>query len=79
MAADVLPAAPPPLPVVNALSRELEVTVWRKGKQYQQVFSRGLAQGPLQEGPAAPTAHGRSLRRGTQVRFVYDETIFSKT
>ncbi|KAI3431387.1 hypothetical protein D9Q98_004441 [Chlorella vulgaris] len=61
--------------VVNALSRDLEVTVWRGKKQYTQSFSRGLAQGSLQEAPAAPGAQ----KRGTRVRFAYDETIFSKT
>lgn len=55
------------------------MTVWRRGKQYQQAFSRGAAQGPLVEGAAGPAAHGRTPKRGTQVRFVYDETIFSKT
>lgn len=66
---------PPPGAVVNALSRELEVTVWRGRKQYSQRFSRGVAQGPLVEAPA----EAGSPRRGTHVRFVYDETIFSKT
>lgn len=55
------------------------MTVWRDQKQFTQTFSRGLAQTQLTEGPAAPAAHGRQQRRGTQVRFVYDETIFSKT
>jgi hypothetical protein len=71
-------SALPPTPagaVVNALSRDLEVTVWRGKKQYTQSFSRGLAQGSLQEAPAAPGAQ----KRGTRVRFAYDETIFSKT
>jgi DNA gyrase/topoisomerase IV subunit B len=61
--------------VVNALARELEVTVWRGRKQYSQRFSRGVAQGPLVEA----AAEAGSPRRGTRVRFVYDETIFSKT
>jgi DNA gyrase subunit B len=61
--------------VVNALSSELEVTVWRGGRQFSQRFSRGAAQGPLVEQAAAEG----SPTRGTRVRFVYDETIFSKT
>lgn len=64
---------------MNALSNNLEVTVWRGSKQFTQTFSRGVAQGPLLEAPAAPAAHGRQPRTGTQVRFVYDDTIFSKT
>lgn len=69
------------LAVVNALSRELEVTVWRGSRQYSQTFSRGVAQTQLDEGPAGPAVAGLSQRpqRGTRVRFVYDETIFSKT
>lgn len=75
---------PPPLccpSVVNALSRELEVTVWRGSKQYSQSFSRGVAQSQLTEGPAGPAVAGLSQQpqRGTRVRFIYDETIFSKT
>ncbi|PRW39388.1 DNA gyrase subunit B isoform A [Chlorella sorokiniana] len=65
--------------VVNALSNQLEVTVWRGSKQFSQSFSRGVAQGPLQEAAAAPAANGRQPRNGTQVRFIYDDTIFSKT
>ena len=64
---------------MNALSNQLEVTVWRGAQQFSQSFSRGEAQGPLQEAPAAPAAHGRQPRSGTQVRFVYDDSIFSKT
>ena len=61
--------------VVNALSRELEVTVWRGATRYVQRFARGEAQGPLAEGPTPPEQAGR---RGTQVRFLYDDTIFAK-
>lgn len=70
---------PPVCTVVNALSRELEVTVFRGPKQFTQTFSRGLAQSELVQAAAAPAAHGRAQASGTQVRFVYDETIFSKT
>ena len=69
----ILPACPV---VVNALSTQLEVTVWRSGWQFTQRFSCGVAQGPLQE---APAAEGEQQRRGTQIRFIYDDTIFSKT
>ncbi len=70
-----------PVAVVNALSRQLEVTVWRGSKQYSQSFSRGMAQSQLEEGPAGPAVAGLSQlpQRGTRVRFIYDETIFSKT
>ena len=75
----------PPLPssstVVNALSKDLEVTVWRGGRQLSQSFSRGMAQGGLTEAPAGPAVAGLAAvpTRGTRVRFVYDDTIFSKT
>lgn len=35
--------------VTNALSRYLEVEVWRDGKRYVQRFSRGSIEGPLEE------------------------------
>lgn len=73
--ASSLSLTPPPA-VVNALSRELEVSVWRGGRRYQQRFSRGVAQSSLDDGPAP---EGEQQRRGTQVRYLYDETIFSKT
>ncbi|EFN53908.1 hypothetical protein CHLNCDRAFT_48978 [Chlorella variabilis] len=63
------------LSVVNALSDELEVSVWRGRSQFSQRFSRGVAQSPLVEAPAAAGAP----KRGTRVRFIYDDTIFSKT
>ncbi|GAB4814025.1 hypothetical protein N2152v2_001071 [Parachlorella kessleri] len=61
--------------VVNALSSSLEVTVWRDGTQYSQRFSRGMAETPLSQRPAP---EGQRDWRGTQVRFLYDTTIFSK-
>ncbi|UDF02260.1 DNA topoisomerase IV subunit B [Asticcacaulis sp. AND118] len=55
--------------VVNALSERLEVTVWRDGFEWQQIFSRGLSQGPIQQ-------IGPSKKRGTRERFKPDEDIF---
>ena len=60
--------------MVNALSRDLEISVWRGDRQFTQRFSRGDAVTELVEaaaGVGAPT-------RGTQVRFLYDDSIFSK-
>src|SRR5947209_9143598 len=58
--------------VVNALSERLEVEVARGQQLYRQTFSRGVAQGKLQE-------LGRvANRRGTKVRFKADEQIFGK-
>ncbi|MEA2858857.1 MAG: topoisomerase subunit [Methylobacteriaceae bacterium] len=56
--------------VVNALSERLEVEVARGQQLYRHTFSRGIAQGKLQE-------LGRvANRRGTKVRFKADEQIF---
>lgn len=62
--------------VVNALSRELEVSVWRGGARHWQRFARGVAQTELQQ---EEEAAGDAGRKGTEVRFLYDDTIFSKT
>lgn len=64
------------LSVVNALSQELRVTVWRKGRQFHQRFSQGTALTPLLEEEAGPEDKGR---RGTRVEFKYDPTIFAKS
>ncbi|MGA0562428.1 DNA topoisomerase IV subunit B [Ancylobacter sp. VNQ12] len=58
--------------VVNALSDVLEVEVARSQVLYRQMYSRGLAQGPIQE-------IGRvQNRRGTRVRFHPDAQIFGE-
>ena len=56
--------------VVNALSEDLIVEVARNRTLYRQSFSRGIAQGPLEEVGAAPN------RRGTTVMFRPDPEIF---
>ena len=58
--------------VVNALSTQTIVEVAREKKLYRQVFSRGLATGPLEEVGAAPN------RRGTTVSFHPDPEIFGE-
>jgi len=68
--------------VVNALSSQLEVTVWREGKEFAQAFARGDAQGVLSEKSVKETEKNwwfKPPRSGTQVRFLYDDTIFSKS
>jgi topoisomerase-4 subunit B len=56
--------------VVNALSVATEVEVARNRELYRQIFSRGLALGPLEKVGAAPN------RRGTSIRFEPDSEIF---
>src|SRR6187397_2016543 len=44
--------------VVNALSENLEVEIWRESKVYRQTYQRGIPQGPLEN-------TGVTERRGT--------------
>ncbi|HEX4181135.1 MAG TPA: DNA topoisomerase IV subunit B [Caulobacteraceae bacterium] len=57
--------------VVNALSEQLEVRVWRDGFEWRQAFSRGKPTGELEQ--VAP-----SKKRGTAVKFRPDEQIFGE-
>ena len=61
--------------VVNALSKLVEVTVWRDQKVYLQSYQKGKAQGQL----AVKPNKDQPKRTGTSVHFVPDETIFSET
>lgn len=58
--------------VVNALSDHVEVEVARNRRLYRQCFSRGVAQGRLED---LGEVHNR---RGTRVRFHPDAEIFGK-
>lgn len=58
--------------VVNALSSTLEVTVFRNGMIYHQVYHKGK--------PVAPLAEiGKTDKHGTIVKFTPDATIFTET
>ena len=57
--------------VVNALSQELDVTVWRDGFEWRQRFSRGQPQGAIEK-------LGPSKKHGTLIRFVPDVEIFGE-
>ncbi|MEN9214290.1 MAG: DNA topoisomerase (ATP-hydrolyzing) subunit B [Gloeomargarita sp. DG02_5_bins_242] len=59
--------------VVNALSAEVEVTVWREGQEFRQRFERGK---PVTDLLSMPL---REERRGTSVRFRPDAEIFKET
>ncbi|ORE93001.1 DNA topoisomerase (ATP-hydrolyzing) subunit B [Acuticoccus yangtzensis] len=58
--------------VVNALSSELDLTVWRKGKKHFMRFRHGVAEGPLE---VVGDADGR---HGTEVRFLPSTDTFTK-
>uniref|UniRef100_A0A7R9Z5X7 DNA topoisomerase 2 n=1 Tax=Chlamydomonas euryale TaxID=1486919 RepID=A0A7R9Z5X7_9CHLO len=62
--------------VVNALSKELEVTVWRSRSRFRQTFSRGV---PTSELTTEAVEGNGKPKSGTQVRFLYDDTIFAKS
>jgi DNA gyrase subunit B len=58
--------------VVNALSENLEVEIWRDHKVYRQTYHRGAPAGPLEN-------TGVTDRRGTKITFKPDPQIFETT
>ncbi|MEX0595085.1 MAG: ATP-binding protein, partial [Candidatus Paceibacterota bacterium] len=59
--------------VVNALSTDTKVTVWKDGYEYTQSFSIGFPQSPIKK--VGKTNHSN----GTEVTFKPDESIFPET
>ena len=57
---------------VNALSKWLEVEVYREGKAYKQTYERGVPTTPLK-------SLGATDDQGTKTTFVPDDTIFEET
>lgn len=58
--------------VVNALSKTLELIIWRDGSTYEQHYERGIPLDRLKR-------IGESTKRGTYVRFLPDPDIFRET
>ena len=56
--------------VVNALSSELKMTIYREGKIHYQEFSKGIPKAPLEVIGDAPR------KTGTTIEFLADDTIF---
>src|SRR6201981_115100 len=59
--------------VVNALSEELELEIWRDGFTWEQTYSKGEPTSKLKKTGAA------KVKTGTKVHFVPDKTIFTAT
>ena len=60
------------MPVVNALSLKLSVTIKRDGRVYQQHYKHGIPQSEVQ-------TVGVTKETGTSVTFLPDRTIFSQS
>jgi len=58
--------------VVNALSKTLDLEIWRGGKTHRQTYERGA---PIN----ALTVVGPTSSRGTKITFTPDEQIFTET
>lgn len=55
--------------VVNALSEKLDLRIWREGKEHVICFRRGIVDVPF-------SLVGNTTRRGTEIIFLPDTTIF---
>uniref|UniRef100_A0A2P2LWT1 DNA topoisomerase (ATP-hydrolyzing) n=1 Tax=Rhizophora mucronata TaxID=61149 RepID=A0A2P2LWT1_RHIMU len=62
------------LSVVNALSEELEVTVWRNGKEFQQKYSHG---NPVTALTCYALPEESKDRQGTCIKFWPDKEVFT--
>jgi len=59
--------------VVNALSEELDLEIWRDGFTWEQTYSKGEPTSKLKKAGAA------KVKTGTKVRFLPDKSIFTAT
>ena len=55
--------------VVNALSRQLNLEIWRSGKVFEQSYERGVPVGDFRQ-------TGTTKKRGTKISFTPDDEIF---
>jgi len=58
--------------VVNALSKDLKLTIHREGSSHEQNFKEGIPQEPL-------AVTGNSRKKGTKIEFWADDTIFTES
>ncbi|MBM3512321.1 MAG: DNA topoisomerase (ATP-hydrolyzing) subunit B [Alphaproteobacteria bacterium] len=69
--------------VVNALSVQLDLKIWRNGREYAMRFKDGVAEAPLRITGDAPVEkegpRAGKTKTGTEVRFLPSTEIFTKT
>ena len=58
--------------VVNALSHQLDLEIWREGHVWEQAYSKGRPQTKFKK-------TGTTKKRGTKIHFLPDKEIFSTT
>ena len=58
--------------VVNALSSDLHMTIYRNGEIHEQDFKKGIPQEPL-------VVTGKTRKHGTTIEFAADPSIFTET
>ena len=58
--------------VVNALSKDLHLTIFKEGQIYEQHFKEGIPQDPIK-------VTGTTRKKGTKIEFWADETIFTES
>jgi len=58
--------------VVNALSKDLKLTIHRDGEIHEQSFKDGIPQEPL-------AVTGKTRKKGTKIEFWADDTIFTES
>ncbi len=58
--------------VVNALSKDLHLTIFKDGKVHEQHFKKGIPQAPL-------AITGTTRKQGTKIEFWADESIFTES
>ncbi|NBC33456.1 MAG: DNA topoisomerase (ATP-hydrolyzing) subunit B [Alphaproteobacteria bacterium] len=63
--------------VVNALSEELGLTIWRNGREWTMRFRDGEAEAPLADTGPAPQTDGQAWT-GTRVRFLPSRDVFTQ-
>ena len=59
--------------VVNALSSSLQVRIFKNGKKYSQIYSKGKAKSKIK------IEKCKKNERGTEINFIPDDTIFEST